>query len=417
MKIEDIINEGNIYTLVGMNSQGKTYTLNDFYKRHKEETIYIANEVKADESLKNSVDSSPLILWLERLLSISDIQKLIEEQLNDIDLTDINSKSNVSVELKSSAKNYKGLITTEIKTESNTWKKAGSGETFLAELLLVEKMLTTGTNNPIKYLIIDEPETFLHPSLYISVCSTLKRISTYSKILISTHSPKIVNYITEDINEIILVERGELKQLKSSQEYINLMDKNIVYNSEPLLTTTRKAKDKMNEYFNIFIKPKLINCLFSKIVIIGEGMAEQVLFNCFKSKKENKDYIGIIEFETLYGKDFIPLFSDIIKDIGLIPIIIFDKDVNVKNNPDAHKKINKYIEENNEYIISFENNIEEYLELDDSEKNSPGYKAINVPIQIEIAFLNDDLKINKLIDDIENTIIQISDKYKKNQII
>lgn len=174
--LNDLIKNNDKLVLVGMNSQGKTNSLESLKKIYKNEAIFVANETKANESLKNSTDSSPLITWLERLLNLNKLKELIDEQISEVDFSEVNRENSVNVGLQNSTINYKGLISAEITTKSNKWGIPGSGETFYGQLMIIEKILEKGGNNPIKLLIIDEPETFLHPSLYINMCALLKKL-------------------------------------------------------------------------------------------------------------------------------------------------------------------------------------------------------------------------------------------------
>lgn len=396
----------NIDIYLGLNSQGKTFKLEELNKQYKDECIYISNETKANEAIKNSTDSSPLIKWLERLLNINEIQEIIDRQINTIDMSDINEKSNININLKSSMKNYKGLISAEITTDSNQWKKAGSGETFFGELLLIEKMLSSVNNNPIKCLIIDEPETFLHPSLNYSVCSVLKRISKYVKIIVATHSPEFVKNIVDDLSYIIFVQNGIYTRLKSNEIYIDELKKIPLYNnSETLFDSTKKALEMINEYFKIFLMPKIIECLFSKCIIIGEGVAEQILFQCFKDKMKDSNYLSDISFQTLYGKDFIPFFSEILKELNIKSLIIFDEDNDKEKNKEKHIAYNNAIKSNNN-TISFSNNLEDEinLEISNNIKKNSIYKSVISPILIENAYIDNNNRLLRIIIKIDVVI-------------
>lgn len=405
MELENIIQNKNKIALVGMNSQGKTYSLSKFAKSHKDETIYVANETKADESLKNSTDSSPLVIWLERLLDLEQLKNLIDNQIKNVDFTETNQNNNVNVSLKNSTINYKGLIATDIVTNSNDWKLPGSGEVFYGELLIIEKMLSNNLDNPIKYLIIDEPETFLHPSLYINMCSLLKKISNNVRVIISTHSPLILKYFIDELNEIIVVSKGNFNQLKLSRDYIIMKDNIDLYSKSNCYKTTKKALEHFENYFEVFIKPVIFECLFSRVVVIGEGLGEQIIFECFKNKYLNFSKISSASFITFYGKDFIPLLINIIKDIGLEVVVIYDKDSNKSKDNEINNFINEFIEKNVEHRIGFNIDLEERLGI--QRENDGTFKSIVVPSEIRNMYLNNDDKILSLLQEIKDLIDKI----------
>ena len=418
MKVIDIMEKTNICILVGLNSQGKTTILSNFNDLNKKNSIFINNEVRANEYIKNSASNSPLIQWLQKLIEIKDIQDSINKQLSTIDLDDINKISKVDISLSSSMDDYKGLVKVDINTNSNQWRKPGSGETFLAELLLVKKMLNPSIKNPIKYLIIDEPETFLHPSLFSDVCKVLNDISVYTKILIATHSPKFLECMNVDLSSIAYVNDGKVLPLMSDNEYeyqlnnMSLYKMILDYSDEELnkkhcYKNIRKIMIDFDKYFNIFIKPKIIQALFSKIVIIGEGRTENVLFDC--CKKENRNmYSSQIEYIDFYGKEFMPFLAEVIQKLGIKVILIFDCDINKSD--ELNLNLNKTLM--NFDNIHFEKEIENYLDIT-KEKNDKNFKSITAPMAVYNMYLE---KNKELIDLMNNLDILIKNVIKKNNI-
>lgn len=194
----DYMNSNNLsrLALVGTNSQGKSYLIaNTFKKELLKKSILIGNEVKADENLKNSADNSTLITWLNTLMDNSKIKDEIDNEINKIDLSEINKDSFLNISLQNNLTSYKGIISAEIKTSSNEWGKPGSGEKFLGQLILISKILEDNKDDTYEYLVIDEPEQHLHPSLYIKIASILNKISNQGiKVIIATHSPVITQY-------------------------------------------------------------------------------------------------------------------------------------------------------------------------------------------------------------------------------
>ena len=409
--INDIMQKYDICVLVGTNSQGKSTILSNFKKNNNDNAILISNEVKASEYIKNSASNSPLIQWLEKLIDIGEIQTKINEQLNSIKLDDINDISNVNISLKSSAEDYKGLVSVNINTVSNKWEKPGSGETFLAELLLVRKMLNPKIKNPIQYLIIDEPETFLHPSLFVKVASLLKDISMYTKVLIATHSPSFLECFVTDLGSIVYVKNGETKLIPNNEECLEIFKKMPFYNkilnySDDELKTTKSCfKDirgiinNFGSYFDVFLKPKIIHSLFAKTVVIGEGRAEKILFDCLKKEKGNT-YLSDIEFIELYGKELMPYFANLMAIIGIETIIIFDEDKNHTDEFNLGLNAELHLYEN----ISFDYDIENYLGILRN-KNDRNFKSIVSPISIYQLYFNRDKKVIDLINKIDKKLL------------
>ena len=68
-------------------------------------------------------------------------KKAIQDEINKIDLTSINENSFLDIKLKNNLESYKGIISAEIKTNSNQWNNTGAWERFLGQLLLISKIL------------------------------------------------------------------------------------------------------------------------------------------------------------------------------------------------------------------------------------------------------------------------------------
>ena len=204
-------------------------------------------------------------------------------------------------------------------------------------------------------------------------------------------------YVLDYINE------NEFKKLESTNFYINLKNYIQIYNDGKGYQSTKQALLNFNSYFDVFLKPIILECLFSKVVIIGEGVAEKVLFECVKNKY-NSDYkLASVNFVTLYGKDFIPLLILIFKNIGLNVFTIYDKDPGKTDETTIY--INNYIEENSNIKIGFEEDIETELEIE--KINNKYFKSMIVPNTIKTMYLEQNEKLLKLINNIKNKINEI----------
>ena len=113
------------------------------------------------------------------------------------------------------------LIGAKITTSSNSFKTPGSAEKFLGMLYLIAKILEESKNGWYQYLIMDEPERHFHPTLYMKVAKVLNKISKMGvKVIISTHSKKILKYFIWNTNKIIKMENGDYLQLFDKRVYI-----------------------------------------------------------------------------------------------------------------------------------------------------------------------------------------------------
>ena len=399
--------EMNRLALVGTNSQGKTYMIAQIIKSVSKKTILVSNEVKADENLKNSSDTSTLIMWLNSLMDNSKIKEAIDDEINKVDLSGINENNFLNVKLKDNMESYKGIISAEITTDSNKWGKPGSGERFLGQLLLISKILEDNKDNIYEYLVIDEPEQHLHPSLYIKVAKILNKISYQGiKVIIATHSPTITQYFIENTNEIARVVNGECNYLSSISSLIeNSLDFDCYKKEELLVSDFDKIKCRYDLYFKNFIFPIIIKSLFCKYMLVGEGAAERKIFELYLLKYGSLLNKNDIDYCIVDGKIFFPCVLSILKIIGIKVITIHDLDA---ENQVLHQYLNTKISELSDEVISFKPDLESYLEITPEIKKKERYDKYRVAtILINEYFLEDNIKLNELFTNINDKLEKI----------
>lgn len=349
--------------LVGTNSQGKSYKIHQEIKGTiLKKTILITNEVKADENLKNSTDSSTLITWLNFLLDNSKAKSAIQEEIDKIDLNSINKNSFLNIQLNNNLESYKGIISAEIKTDSNQWNKPGSGEKFLGQLLLVSKILEDNKDKHFEYLVIDEPEQHLHPSLYIKVAKILKKISHQGiKVIIATHSPVITQYFIEDTIEIAHVKNGEINYLPSINELISLSkDFDCYKNNELKMKDYKTIENKYELYFKNFVLPVIIKSLFCKFMLIGEGAIERKIFDLYLLEYSSTFEKNDIDYAIVDGKIFFPIVLSVLKKLKINTLTLYDLDA---KNQNKHNYLNSTINELSTRYIAFNSKIEDYFNI------------------------------------------------------
>ena len=306
------LEENNIerLALVGTYSQGKSYAIAQELKGTiGKQTILVANEVKADENLKNSADSSTLISWLNTLLDNTNAKQAIQDEIDKIDLSSINDDSFLNISIKNNLDSYKGIVNAEIKTDSNQWNYPGAGERFLGQLLLISKILKDNPDETYKYLVIDEPEQHLHPSLYIKVAKILKKISTQGiKVIIATHSPVITQYFIDDTNELCKVVDGTFNFLPKIDELMTLSQSFDCYQKDELkLKHYTAIETKYSLYFRNFVLPIILKALFCNCMLLGEGAIERKVFDVYLLKYGSTMKKNDVDYAIVDGKIFLPL--------------------------------------------------------------------------------------------------------------
>ena len=396
----------NRIALVGANSQGKTYQLGQLSKACSGKVIFVESETKSDENMKNSAEKTTLIEWITELIGLDDINAVIDNIISEMPIN--NSNEGISVGLKNSVKSYKGLIEFSMQSNNNSKNLAGSGERVLGQLIMIDNILD-GNNSKYEYLIVDEPEAHLHPSLYYLIAKTLNNISHRGiKVAIATHSEEILKFFVEDSSEIILMKDLSPIPLRNTDHYYNLKNGVACYEDDSLMMNSyKRIKDKDKLYFKTIMFDGIYKALFSSVVIIGEGVIEEELFNLYLNKYYKDYYAKNVCSIISYGKEMIPWYINILNDIGINNLCIYDCDdeSNLK-----HKYLNGYIESNaNKKIkISAEekNDLEHFLGINFKNGDKGKYNIS----EIRYLYLNNDEKLMGLLKQINDLIEEINKK-------
>lgn len=149
-------------------------------------------------------------------------------------------------------------------------------------------------------LLVEEPEAHLHPSLQYNFLKFLKeeieKQQNSRQIFITTHSTQITSAV--GLDPIICVEEdasGIIKAKLPSKVFGN---------------TAEDIKSK--KYIERFLDATKSAMLFSKSVILVEGMAELLLFPAF-AKQLNEDlerqHVSVVKVDSVSFKHFVKLFG------------------------------------------------------------------------------------------------------------
>ncbi|WP_312369673.1 ATP-dependent nuclease [Lachnoclostridium sp.] len=224
-----------------------------------------------------------------------------------------------------------------------------------------------GNEKP-RILLIEEPESFLHPPAVRAAREALYKIAELDnwQIMITTHSPIFID-VSKSHTTIIRVDKDdESKTRIFSTENAGFDD-----DERKRLQMIRACNPTVNEFF------------FADDIVLVEGDTEQsVLTNV---KNMNDEYINI-QIVNCYGKANIPMFQKILNHFGVNYTVIHDVDSPFSKRKEKwiinamwsiNKKIfneSKIIEGSNNMIIAnmpdFEFQYFDYLQRGDKPYNA-----------------------------------------------
>lgn len=153
-----------------------------------------------------------------------------------------------------------------------------------------------------KMLLVEEPESFLHPPAVRLAREALYKIAELDnwQVMITTHSPIFID-VSKPHTTIIRVEKNEGATKIFSTEKAQFSDK-----ERERLQMIRNCHPTINEFF------------FANKVILVEGNTEQVTFSQVKEER-----VTIINCR---GKANIPMFEKILNHFGVEYIAVHDLD-------------------------------------------------------------------------------------------
>lgn len=355
--------------ILGKNGTGKTTYINTLAKDKK--SIHIETNQKIEDLTSNTKDSSYLVRLLEVLeqKNIKDLETEMSRIFSHKHTVSFNGKSD-NVSFNCTVDNFKGLLL------SNNLKIYSAGEqaSIAIDLLFSNSKSLKADFNTI---LIDEIDSFLHPSLFNEIAEKILEISKDFDVVISTHNPnfirsfgiwvdskgaenfevyyfgtfmngkdRIADINTFKINPMDI--HNIVKNYLSSLEKIDLAKKHRIFKlveSNDFTTNQTKSYALINQLF----LNAILESLFEINVILVEGPTELIYYS------QNK----IVGFETwrlvsTFGKFFMYPIADFLKNLNINVHCVFDEDnasdatnneINTLIATFSHKKLVKNIED------------------------------------------------------------------------
>lgn len=158
-------------------------------------------------------------------------------------------------------------------------------------------------NEERKILLVEEPESFLHPPAIRAAREALYKIAELSnwQVMITTHSPVFID-VSKSHTTIVRVDKAQNAAKTFSTEKANFTD-----DERERLKMIRNCHPTVNEFF------------FANAVIIVEGDTEEVVLSHYKG-----DDVAIL---NCHGKANIPMFEKILNHFGVNYTAMHDSDM------------------------------------------------------------------------------------------
>lgn len=191
----------------------------------------------------------------------------------------------------------------------------GHGSQRTTQMALIKMLATTSTTTPqpgqIKVLLIDEPETFLHPQAIESLRDALKLLSQSGfQVIITTHSPLMIDH--QKVWNTLMIYKNNLGETKVRDKLSNAIQ---ILNNNP---------HQANIVFSIQNSTHL---LFSEHVVLVEGKTETMmlpdLYNVVKGSTLPSNKYCHVECQ---GSSSIHPMMSVLKAVGYAPKAIADLD-------------------------------------------------------------------------------------------
>lgn len=220
--------------------------------------------------------------------------------------------------------------------------------------------------NPLKFLIFEEPEAFLHPSNQLSLAETMRNLSKSEEwqFALSTHSPYFVSKEIAHMQDIIRIDRDEhgvsnvhqinddqfsfIKDNKEFITYIKQLKNNQAHPIRKFLEgdidrLLKKHELGLDEFmYNLYLNSERSRLFLSNKVIICEGISDKILIDHF-IKVMGEKYISDIYVLECNGKYDIIRYKKVLDYFGIKHCIIYDTDSDKDSSNNLSVNLNQYI--------------------------------------------------------------------------
>ena len=288
--------------------------------------IYSAvKEINYDEKEKEIINENikKLTILKKSILENSKNDTFFDNSIADALLIDKTIRTNVKTEK---------IKLLSFKVEKDWDNESSSGSTNYSILKLLSGFIEWIKDNEPKLdlnlfsLIIDEVEKFSHPELIQKTADEILKISKYIDVVISTHSPQLIERILNKRDDKLQITFKWLfanrPTILVTKDEAEITPQDIIYDEIELFESDALIDLNYREV-NAIVK-----CLFSSNVILVEGLADQDFLESLREKYFNENYVTIIDCNSRSGVEKIYKKMKKMKVINHINTLLFyDEDV------------------------------------------------------------------------------------------
>lgn len=253
-------------------------------------------------------------------------------------------------------------------------------------------------------ILFEEPEAFLHPSQQEQLNLNLVKMGNENdqQVLITTHSSTFVSKNTNDITNIIRInkENGISKLFQIDKDsLLSLFNKNMGLYSHfcNLLSQTtdqalmkkyeklgdnppdhiKKLEEETLRYF-LWLDTERASLFFAKHIIICEGASERILLDLLIHQEWQELKTKHLYFLDALGKFNIHRYMNLFGILGIKHSVLMDCDIDT----DIQSEVNNFIfSHKNDFthkVDTFPTDLEDFLAISKPHKNRNDLKPLNV---------------------------------------
>lgn len=221
-------------------------------------------------------------------------------------------------------------------------KRLGDGWQSLLRLVSLEVVIDIIKDNKKALLLIEEPETYLHPHLRRKLRKVFSKLQARGhQVIATTHSEELISFSEEQaIVRLTMTAAGTQKHVYSTA------------------TTEEAIKDeeKLSEHGNH-------EFIFANRVILTEGKGDQFAVKLALDKKDIDCDASSISIVKCGSVDNIPTYAQICSTLGIPWLAIHDKDIvaggGQKANTARVRALLEQIKETSSLILEWDNDLED----------------------------------------------------------